>query len=175
MLHLVSPDETCEPMTDQGPLQSLPQGVAERLGLLVTKLAHEMLVRVTPAFDELGIDGRDYSLLAVLSNDAPGSQAQLAELCGLLPAQLVPVLDALERTGLVERQRDERDRRRLIVRITADGRELLAKADAAAHGIERELMGDLGEEIRERLVGSFRAALPSAEDGAATATVTAAR
>jgi DNA-binding MarR family transcriptional regulator len=161
MLYLVRPDVS--PLDDcvAAPgLQALPQGVAERLGLLFTKISSEMLTRVTPGFTELGIDGRDYSLLAVLSNDAPGSQAELAALCSLLPAQLVPVLDALERKGLVERHRDERDRRRLIVRITEEGRQRLAKADAIARATELELLGDLGDELRDRLGASFSAALP---------------
>jgi DNA-binding MarR family transcriptional regulator len=117
---------------------------------------------MTPHFDALGIDGRDYFLLAVLSNDAPGSQAELARLCSLLPAQLVPVLDALERDGLVERRRDERDRRRMSVRITDEGRERLGQADEAARDIEEELLGPLDAEVQARLGDAFRASLPVA-------------
>ncbi|MEV4420182.1 MarR family transcriptional regulator [Patulibacter sp. NPDC049589] len=140
-------------------LAVLPQGVAERRGLLVYKLANELFVRMTPHFEALGIDGRDYALLAVLSNDAPGSQAELARLCSLLPAQLVPVLDALERDGLVERRRDDRDRRRMIVRITDGGRERLAAADEAARVIEDELLGPVDDDLQARLGDGFRAAL----------------
>ena len=72
-----------------------PAGIAAAALATVRALRdNELFVRMTPHFEELGIDGRDYSLLAVLSNDAPGSQAELARLCSLLPAQLVPVLDA---------------------------------------------------------------------------------
>jgi DNA-binding MarR family transcriptional regulator len=160
---VVLEDDPCIAAPSGAPRRALPQGIAERSGLLVYKLADELVVRMTPHFVELGIDGRDYSLLAVLSNDAPGSQAELAALCALLPAQLVPVLDALERAGLVERRRDERDRRRMIVRITDEGRERLARADAAAAEIELELMGDLRDELLDRLPATFRAALPGAE------------
>jgi DNA-binding MarR family transcriptional regulator len=150
----------CVAQDDVRRLSVLPQGVAERRGLLVYKLANELFVRMTPHFEALGIDGRDYSLLAVLSNDAPGSQAELARLCSLLPAQLVPVLDALEREGLVERRRDERDRRRMIVRITDEGRDRLARADETARAIEEELLGPLDAEVQARLGDAFRAALP---------------
>lgn len=156
-------DELCLHDDPERPMLVLSQGVAERPGLLVYKLADELVLRMTPHFRELGIDGRDYSLLAVLSTDAPGSQAELASLCSLLPAQLVPVLDALEKTGLVERRRDERDRRRMIVRITDAGRERLARADEAAATIETDLLGELRDELRERLPGTIRAALPGAE------------
>ncbi|MDO9408390.1 MarR family winged helix-turn-helix transcriptional regulator [Patulibacter sp.] len=152
-------DQACLAQDDPNRLSVLPQGVAERRGLLVYKLANELFVRMTPHFEELGIDGRDYALLAVLSNDAPGSQAELARLCSLLPAQLVPVLDALEQGGLVERRRDDRDRRRMIVRITDEGRARLAQADAAARTIEDELLGPLDDEAVARLGAGFRDAL----------------
>jgi len=155
-------DDPCTPPSPAHPrMSALPQGVVERRGLLVYKLANELFARITPHFEALGIDGRDYYLLAVLSNDAPGSQAELAALCSLLPAQLVPVLDALEQDGLVERRRDERDRRRMIVRITDTGRERLAQADEASRTIEAELLGPLDAEVQERLGEAFRAALPS--------------
>jgi DNA-binding MarR family transcriptional regulator len=151
--------EICGPDGLPVRLAELPRGVAERPGLLVYKLANEMLARMEPHFRELGVDGRDYYLLAVLSNDAPGSQAELARLCSLLPAQLVPVLDALEQAGLVERRRDERDRRRMIVRITDGGRERLAQVDDAARGLEAELLGPIDDELLGRLGDGFRRAL----------------
>jgi DNA-binding MarR family transcriptional regulator len=152
--------DDCVPGPEKGPLVELPDGIAERSSLLLVKVAHELTVRGVARLQPLGIDGRDYSLLAVLSHDDAGSQAQLAALCSLLPAQLVPVLDALEHQGLVERRRDARDRRRSIVTITDAGRERLAQADEAAHELEVELLGDLDEELRERLVTAVRAALP---------------
>lgn len=140
-------------------LTALPAGVADRTGLLLIKVAYEMERRGVERLRPLGLDGRDYTLLAVLSRDDAGSQAELAALCGLLPAQLVPVLDALEAKGFVERRRDERDRRRSIVRITEQGRGVLTRADEVASAIEHELLGDVGDELRERLGRSVDAAL----------------
>jgi DNA-binding MarR family transcriptional regulator len=140
-------------------LTTLPAGVADRTGLLLIKVAHEMERRGIERLAPLGVDGRDYTLLAVLSRDDAGSQAELATLCGLLPAQLVPVLDALEAKGFAERRRDERDRRRSIVRITDEGRAVLARADEAAAEVEHELLGDVGDELRERLGRTVDAAL----------------
>jgi DNA-binding MarR family transcriptional regulator len=131
-------------------LTTLPPGIADRAGLLLVKVGMEFERRGVERLRSLGIDGRDYSMLA-----EAGSQAELATLCGLLPAQIVPALDALQEQGLVERRRDERDRRRSIVRITDDGRALLARADEAAEELERELLGDVGEELRGRLARAF--------------------
>jgi DNA-binding MarR family transcriptional regulator len=101
--------------------------------------------------------------LAVLGSDEPSSQLELARLCGLLPAQVVPVVDELQRRGLVERQRDEADRRRSVVRVTPRGLELLAEADALARSIEDDLFGGLDAAARERFAATLRTALGRAQ------------
>lgn len=94
-----------------------------------------------------------------MNTDAPPSQLDLAGLCGLLPAQVVPVLDELERRGLVARQRSEEDWRRWVVRLTPAGEETLAKADELARSIEDSLFGDLPADARDRLNRTLRAGL----------------
>src|SRR5262249_27754530 len=96
-------------------------------------------------------------------SDEPSSQLELARLCGLLPAQVVPVVDELERRGLVERQRDEADRRRSVVRPTPEGLELLAQADELARSIEDTLFGDLDPATRAQFATTMRAALGRAQ------------
>jgi DNA-binding MarR family transcriptional regulator len=141
------------------PRRPLPRGVADRPALLLHKLGNEVLRRAEGPLEEMGLSGREYVTLAVLESDAPSSQAELAALCGLLPAQLVAVIDELERDGLAERTRDEIDRRRSVVRTTAKGRRLLARADALAARIEDELLGHLDTEQRARLHDVLREAL----------------
>jgi DNA-binding MarR family transcriptional regulator len=143
----------------------LPSGIADRPALLMHKLGNEVLRRAEVPLDEMGLTGREYVTLAVLEADAPSSQAQLAQLCGLLPAQLVAVIDELERDGLAERTRDEHDRRS-VVRTTAKGRRLLARADALAARIEDELLGHLDAEQRARLHAVLREALEGTWTGA---------
>jgi MarR family transcriptional regulator, lower aerobic nicotinate degradation pathway regulator len=146
---------------DDEPLSpaALPRGIADRLPLLVHKLGNEMLVRAEQPLDEMGLTGRHYVALAVIEADAPASQAQLAALMRLLPAQVVPLVDDLERAGLVERRRADTDRRRSVVRLTAKGRRLLARADALAARIEDQLLGHLDAGARARLHEALRQAL----------------
>src|SRR3954469_8055461 len=100
-----------------------PRGITERPALLLVKLGNEIAQQAEDPLAALGLSGRQYMVLAVLSADEPPSQLELAGLCGLLPAQMVPVIDELERRGLAERQRDEADRRRSVVRLTDAGHE----------------------------------------------------
>ena len=146
-----------------GRMPEIPRGFAERPALLLVKLGNEVAGRAQDPLAGLGLSGRQYMALAVLSSDQPSSQLELARLCGLLPAQVVPVVDELERRGLVERQRDEADRRRSVVRPTADGLALLAQADELARSIEEALFGDLDPAAREEFADAMRAALGRAQ------------
>jgi DNA-binding MarR family transcriptional regulator len=141
---------------------SLPRGFAERPALLVHKLGMQILQRAEDPLAAIGLSPRQYVLLAILSSDAPASQLELAELCGLLPAQVVPVLDEMESRGLVERTRSETDRRRSVVRLTDPGRERLSRADALGTSIMDTLFADLDPEARERLDEMFRVAFARA-------------
>jgi DNA-binding MarR family transcriptional regulator len=141
---------------------AIPEGVASRPALLMTKLGNEVLARAEDPLAALGISGRQYSVLAVLDSDEPDSQLELAQLSGLLPAQVVPVLDEMEARGLVERRRSEADRRRSVVRATAKGRALLADADALGEQIMDVLFGHLDSEARADFNEALRTALTRA-------------
>src|SRR3954467_12244208 len=147
-------------------MAELPRGITDRPTMVLVKLGNEIQARAEDPLAAFGLSGRQYLILAVLSEDAPPSQLELAGLCGLLPAQVVPVLDELERRGFVARQRSETDRRRSVVRVTPVGREILAKADALARSIEDVFFDDLEPTARQQLNETLRAGLlrPGAEE-----------
>ena len=118
---------------------SFPRGITDRPALLLVKIGNQIVERAEDALAEMGLSGRQYMLLAVLSSEEPPSQFELAGLCGLLPAQVVPVLDKLEERGLVARTRSETDRRRYVVTLTDAGREALEQADALGRSLVSQL------------------------------------
>jgi MarR family transcriptional regulator, organic hydroperoxide resistance regulator len=70
-----------------------------------------------------------YAVLRVLADDDEHSAGELAVAAELTPASITKMLDGLSRAGLLERVRDESDRRRVGVRITAEGREIYEQKD----------------------------------------------
>lgn len=123
----------------------LPDAFRNRISLLLVRVGNEIAVRGEHALLEaIGISGRDYSALAVLADERPGSQAELARRMGKAPALCVPMLDDLEAAGLATRERDPDDRRRSIVTITAKGRAILAKADVIADQVTASTLDGLG-------------------------------
>jgi DNA-binding MarR family transcriptional regulator len=153
-------------VTDLGRCGVEAAGVNDRLALLVYRAGIEILARGEEALKELGIDGREYTTLAVLATDQPESQQELARLMGKAPPLMVAVVDELEAKGLVARRRSPKDRRRSVVEVTDAGREMLAKADVIADRLIAELFGALTAEEREALHATLRRAM-SAEATAA--------
>ena len=81
--------------------------------------------RSVQAFDDavgraLGLGPTDLRCLDWLA-DGPKTAGVLATATGLRPAATTALLDRLEAKGLVERVRDDSDRRRVLVRMTEEG------------------------------------------------------
>lgn len=89
-----------------------------------------------------------------LLRGAPGiSQQQLAQRLGILPSRVVGFVDELERLGLVERVRDDTDRRRNALQLTAAGRGALEVIGRAARAHEADICAGLSEREHEQLTG----------------------
>lgn len=145
----------------------IPQAFHSRLALLLVRLGDRVAVVGSTALEErLGLSGRDYTALAVISEDSPSSQQELARLMGKAPAMCVGMLDEMETAGYVERVRDPKDRRRSVVTLTPKGEDMLAKADAIAAELEADIIQGLTAAERERLIGLLVGAASAAAEPA---------
>jgi MarR family transcriptional regulator, organic hydroperoxide resistance regulator len=81
-----------------------------------------------PLLDELGITYPQYLALLVLWERDGLTVSELGERLYLDSGTLTPLLKRLETAGLVSRLRDTQDERRVLVRLSAAGRELKQRA-----------------------------------------------
>jgi len=82
------------------------------------------------AADRCGIATQQYQLMQVIAALPEGQHASisyLAERMILKHNSMVELVDRAERAGLVRREHDERDLRRSLVRLTAEGERILEK------------------------------------------------
>jgi DNA-binding MarR family transcriptional regulator len=121
----------------------IPRGNETRMPLLLVRAGAYLLETADEILEPVGLDGRGYSILAILHTDGPGSQLELARLLGKAPALVVTAVDDLEAAGLVERTRDPADRRRSRVMLTKKGEAVLAKADKLADEATAALLSGL--------------------------------
>jgi MarR family transcriptional regulator, organic hydroperoxide resistance regulator len=69
--------------------------------------------------DRLGINPIDYQVLNLLDLFGPATPGDLAQLTGLSSGGMTVVIDRLEHAHYIERERNRRDRRSVIVRFAA--------------------------------------------------------
>ncbi len=122
---------------------AVPQAALGRTALMLVKVGAVLEDIGDLVLAESGLDSREYMVLAILSVDGPGSQHEIARLIGKAPGIVVALVDQLERTGLVERNRDPEDRRRSRVTLTGAGRAALARADELADASVGQILGGL--------------------------------
>lgn len=84
--------------------------------------------RFDDLFRPLGITQGQFSLLMSLNRQAPPNMNEVADVLSMDRTTLTANLKPLERRGLVEIVRDERDRRNRRLQLTASGRNLLKQA-----------------------------------------------
>lgn len=81
-----------------------------------------------PLLDELGLTYPQYLVLLVLWEQDGVTVSELGERLSLDSGTLTPLLKRLEAAGLVSRLRDAVDERRVLIRLTAEGRQLKTRA-----------------------------------------------
>jgi DNA-binding MarR family transcriptional regulator len=102
------------------------------------ELIHEVIAAIrasqtaTDAFDHavadyVGLDRTAYRCLDILDQEGPMTAGRLAERAQLSPGAMTALLDRLERRGLARRTRDTKDRRRVLVEVTPELRQMAAQ------------------------------------------------
>jgi DNA-binding MarR family transcriptional regulator len=118
------------------------------------------------------------NVISVLETDGPQPMRALAEALDVSQASATGIVDRMEQRGLVERGRDEEDRRVVRVALTDEGRRLVeGVAQERADNMRAMLDEFTDEELQAFLVGSramhrarermhtrFHAVLPTTEE-----------
>jgi DNA-binding MarR family transcriptional regulator len=100
------------------------------------------------------------SALARLDRNGPATSSELARTEQISPQSMGATLSALEARGLVARDPDARDGRRIVLSVTAAGRQLLTyKRDARTERLARALAAGFTQEE----LGQLMAAAPLLE------------
>jgi DNA-binding MarR family transcriptional regulator len=133
-----------------------PAALADRLVFLLKHAQLRVSELAAPALAQLGVDGREFAVLALFSADAPLSQQQAAERLAIDRTTMVALVDGLERAGLVERRRHPSDRRMNTVALTDKGTETLRAGEQAVEEAERRFLAPLPAETAQSLRAALR-------------------
>ena len=93
-----------------------------------------------PLLEPLGLTYPQYLVMLVLWESAPLSVGEIGTRLLLDSGTLTPLLKRLESAGLVRRQRDPEDERRVVIDLKAAGRQLEARARAVPEALACRLL-----------------------------------
>jgi len=125
----------------------------------VTRLSHHLDRARRQAFTEHGVESWEFDVLAALRRAGHPyelSPGRLLRETLVTSGTMTNRVDRLEARGLVERLPDPRDRRGVLVRLTAAGRTTVDGALDALLARERGLLTGLDGDDQTRLAGLLR-------------------
>ena len=124
---------------------SIPDNLKNNLGFLLNKAARIMREEVAEGLKPLSLSFLDYVILRMIENQASETQQELAQRNGIDRTSMVDIVDKLEERELLERHKDEKDRRKHQLVITAKGRKTLNHAKRITEKVQKRLLEPLSE------------------------------
>lgn len=98
---------------------------------------------------EIGESPGRFATLMLIARNPGISQTELSQAAGRDKSSLTPVVEDLERRGLVERKRTDQDRRTYCLNLTAAGKKTLTQLTRCARRHERNLDHLIGARDRK--------------------------
>jgi DNA-binding MarR family transcriptional regulator len=100
---------------------------------------------------KLKLAPRHAGILRILNSSPAITQQRLATTLGMVPSQLVAIVDEMEGLGLIERRENPDDRRRYALHITAKGRSTLEMIGRVSREHSQELLAAISEDEQRQL------------------------
>ena len=119
-------------------------------GLLLARLGHESTSRFRRSLRPLDLKPQEFMVLRQVDAIDSASQTEIADALAIDYSNLATIAAGLCDRGLLERTRDDADRRRYVLDLTPAGYELMIEAKNAILDGEEEMVSSLDEEQREQ-------------------------
>jgi DNA-binding MarR family transcriptional regulator len=128
------------------PHRSETNGAHARVSYVIARLDRAIRREITDMVAPHGLTATQYTALSVLRMGKGLSNAQLARRSYVTPQSMIEMLGTLEAKGLIVRSPAPDHGRILRTELTAKGRRLLSRCDAAINRMEIEMTRELSPE-----------------------------
>jgi DNA-binding MarR family transcriptional regulator len=140
-----------DPARPQAPLQRPARPEIIGVGFLLSQLGAHSAMAYARVVQPLGLTPPHVGVLRAISEQPGRSQQAIAEEFGVPPSRMVAFIDDLEARGLVQRGRDERDRRVHLLSLSDAGEAMVVELAGLAQAVERDLLAALTPAERRQL------------------------
>ena len=142
------PEDAPAPAVDAGDtrfLRSLAGYNTRRASLAIIEVFMERMA-------VYGLKVVEFSVLSLVAHNPGITSRQLCATLNVLPPNMVGLIAALERRGLIERRPHPSDGRAMGVHLTCEGTDLTAQAEATVALLEQDASGRLTTTERKTLI-----------------------
>ncbi|WP_395366311.1 MarR family winged helix-turn-helix transcriptional regulator [Streptomyces sp. YH02] len=133
-----------------------PPSVLNLNAYLMYALGKAARRRLTDKLEGRGLRLWHLTVMTLLADLGPQMKTALASRLDMNASDLVKIVNDLDRFGLVDCDRDHTDRRRVVVRLTTDGRSYLADLSAEIASTDDEILAPLDARERAQLGSLLR-------------------
>jgi len=102
--------------------------------------------------DKLGLNATDHKCLDFLNRSGPVTAGQLAQLTGLTTGSITSVIDRLETSGYVIRDKDPKDRRRVMIKVVPEEMEKISPMFQSIFESTLKILSQYNEKETKRIL-----------------------
>jgi homoprotocatechuate degradation regulator HpaR len=114
------------------------------LPMLLMRSREAVMSRIRPHLRSHGLTDQQWRILRALAADEPIELLDLSQRCLIQPPSLSRTVPALSERGLVRREDHPSDRRRALISLTEEGRELFERVSQGSARIYAQIREDIG-------------------------------
>jgi homoprotocatechuate degradation regulator HpaR len=112
--------------------------------MLLMRSREAVMSRIRPHLRSHGLTDQQWRILRALAADEPVELLDLSQRCLIQPPSLSRTVPALSARGLVRREDHPSDRRRALISLTEEGRELFERVSEGSARIYAQIREDIG-------------------------------
>jgi DNA-binding MarR family transcriptional regulator len=150
--------------TTIAPKQPAPQRDPGKVADFILFSQREFLLNLSKDLSRGNVSFAQFYLLSYLSTSRELTMTDIARKMGHSTAAATGLVDRLEKLGYVERMHAADDRRKVMVRITAKGMELVAKLRSTLQNRVAEAMEESSAQDVDTFVQNYRGRDDSSSD-----------
>jgi DNA-binding MarR family transcriptional regulator len=122
------------------------------VGYNARRAALAVIEQFLPRMAVYGVRPVDFSVLSVITHNAGITSRQLCGALGLLPPNVVGMINALEKRDLIVRRPHPHDGRAMGLHLTPKGEKLMRDAEVTAAELEADATSGLSDTERKTLI-----------------------
>lgn len=130
----------------------MPRATRRSLPISLLRAREAMMSHFRPMLDRHGVNEQQWRVIRVLAEQGRLDASEVAERTHILAPSLTRMIRAMTERGLISKDRDEGDGRRVMLEIAPAGRDLLRKVSPDSAQIYAMLEARFGKDKVEELI-----------------------